>query len=496
MGKNIKKIIMTYKYESSILLISPSIAVPGVIPSGKLLPLATLYLSAVLDKYLETKVLDLNLYKTCNTSKVANEKRLESVKKELAHLSPAYVGINCLFSAQINNVIEIAFIVKQFSPEIKVVLGGMHPTLFGEAILKYSSDIDYVVLGEGEETIVDLIDAFENERSVFKIDGLSYRDKEGRIHTNPKTKFIQNLDTIPMPAYHLFDMENYRVKDFSNWHNPLNIDLSLTIPIMSSRACPLKCNFCTVFQIMGKKYRMRSAKSVFGEMKLLYEKYGVRQFDILDDNFTVSKKRTLEICKLLISNKMKIQLRFITGMMVNSLDDEVIAILVEAGLTRALIAIESGSEYMRNRIIGKHLDNSKIFEVCETFSKYSSQVLVTGQFIIGLPEETNETFEETYNFLKKLYVDDFTASIATPYPGTKLYEQCLRDNLLNFIPGKTFLQEGLYVKGAERFSDDIETIYPIFIKPYAMECYEVEKWAHKFDELRLLKCAKFLKKYR
>lgn len=480
----------------SILLISPSIAIPGVIPSGKLIPIAILYIATVLEKKIKTHVLDLNIYKNKDISIEANEERNEMVRSCLRAINPDYVGVNCLFSAQIHSVLEIAAIVKKFNQNIKVIVGGMHPTLFARDILVNSKNIDYVILGEGEETINELIDAFNDQEQVYKIDGLAFRNNRGEIHVNERNKYIKKLDEIPIPAYHLFNLDDYRVDDVSSWHNPKKLDLSLTAPIMSSRSCPLRCNFCTVFQVMGKQYRSRSSSHVFDELKMLYDDYGIRQFDILDDNFTVSKKRTLEICDLIIKHKMNIQLRFVTGMMVGSLDEEVIDSLVEAGLSRALLAIESGSDYIRNKVIGKNLQTNKILEVVNCLNKYKDQVLVTGQFIIGLPEETHDTFKETYEFIRNLRIDDFTASIATPYPGTRLYDQCMKDNLLNFSPGEEWLQEGLFVKGADRFSDKGgETRFPIYIKPYDLDCVEVEEWAHKFEQLRKNKCDSFIKKY-
>ena len=439
------------------------------------LPLAHLYLSGALARHFEVAVLDLNTLRLWEEAPdQIPAKVTAAVTRAVREARPFLVGINCKFSGHIKQAVEIAGLVKALDPKMKTAVGGIHPTIFSEDMIRNCPDIDFVLQGEGEENTVAL--ALKNGSSLADIDGLTWRGPDGQVINQPKTSFIADPDQIPRPAYHLFDFQNYAI-DTSLWHNPKKMSIGVPVPFITSRSCPQRCNFCCMFRAMGSRFRPRSAGHVLDEMEFLYYEHGTRYFEIMDDNFTLNKKRTLEICRGIIERKMDIQFRPVNGLSVNSLDEQVADALAEAGLVWAPIAVESGSDYIRNQVMGKRLELKKVFEVVRAFKRHP-QIILTAFFIIGLPEDTPETLAATYRLIEEMEVDDCLVTNAAPFPGTALYEQCLRENLL--------LQDDL-----GRWSDD--TLFSaqqrtdFFIRPKNMNLEELTSYRAMFDELRLRK---------
>jgi radical SAM superfamily enzyme YgiQ (UPF0313 family) len=215
---------------------------------------------------------------------------------------------------------------------------------------------------------------------------------------------------------------------------------------------------------------------VLDEMEFLYHERQTRYFEIMDDNFTLNKKRTLEICRGLIKRKMDIQFRTPNGLSINSLDEEVVEALVEAGLIWAPIAVESGSEYIRNKVMGTRLDLKKVFDVVKAFGSHD-HIILTAFFIIGLPEDTPETLTETYNLIQELEIDDCSVANAIPFPGTALYEQCVQEKLL-LNDGEGWNNEKLFATNRG---------YDFFIRPRNMTLDELTEHRARFDALRLEK---------
>jgi len=467
---------------SNVLLITPATCnqdqkVKQAFLREYYLPMAHLYLAGSLNRHFEVAVLDLNALRLWDdTPDQVAAMMASAVTRAVRESQPFLVGINCLFSGQIKEVLEIAGLVKALDPRIKTAAGGLHPTIFSEDIIKNCQDIDFVLQGEGEENTLALALALKNGESMAGIDGLTWRGTDWQIINQPKTSFIADPDQIPRPAYHLFDFQNYAL-DTSRWHNPKKIPIGVPVPIITSRSCPHRCSFCCMFRAMGTRFRPRSAEHVLDEMEYLYHEHQTRYFEIMDDNLTLNKKRALEICRGIVKRKMDIQFRTINGLSVNALDKELVDALAEAGLVWAFIAIESGSDFIRNQVMGKRLERSKIFEVVRAF-KRQPQILLRGMFIMGMPEDTPETLMATNRLIEELDLDDCSVSNATPFPGTALYEQCLRENLLLQPDLGRWDNDLLFTanKGGE-----------FFIKPANMELEELSIYRAMFDEQRLRK---------
>jgi radical SAM superfamily enzyme YgiQ (UPF0313 family) len=283
-----------------------------------------------------------------------------------------------------------------------------------------------------------------------------------------------------MPGYEYLELEKYPAYDTSKWFNPRNIKISGRIfPLLTSRSCPNQCNFCAMRFVMGDRIRFRSARHVVDEIKYVYDKYGINYFRICDDNFTFDRQRTMEICRLIIQVQLKIYLDFPNGLMIRTLDEEVIDNLVEAGALRFWLAIENGSEFIRNKIMRKNVSEEKILEVVSLLKKRN--VWVSAGFMLGMPEETEESCLDTMRLIEKLDIDSFsTMSHVNPFPGTKLFDQCVRDKLFT----SAIYTDGLW-KGDFSYAGGGPEDF--LIKPYNMEIAKLKEYDQKINALMLKK---------
>lgn len=433
--------------KTKVMLIKSSIEIRGEYESPEIwFPDGLLHIATILRKNdIDTQIIDFNNAKFVSKHKVpirtgkftaqtgigsniihdCIEKNLENV---IYDYKPDIIGIGCFSSEAFTNLKIIAKKIKDISSEIPVVIGGIHPTLFAGEILRKYSFIDYVVIGEGDITFLELVKGItNNSNSLSSIDGIAFRIG-GDVKQNPKTKFIENLDSLPFVDYSSINLKDYEINT-SHWYSPKNILINRPFSILSSRSCPERCNFCSMHSSNGPRVRSRSPSHVVDEIQFLYDNYGANYFHFTDDNMTFDKKRTLGICEEIIKRNLNIQFDTPNGLAIKRLDQEVIDALVDAGLVRVSLAIESGSEFIRNHVIGKNLKTEKICEVVENCAKHD-HLYIKLFFIVGMPEETHETLEETFEMIKKLPHDFPSIHFATPYPGTKLFGYCKKNGLL------------------------------------------------------------------
>ena len=333
--------------------------------------------------------------------------RIKDIKEEIEKFNPHLVGVTATTSC-IYDAYEVAKIIKEVDPGIKVVIGGPHVTFIAKETLKECPFIDVVVRGEGEETFRELVNFFESSSedtwSLEEVKGITFR-KDNKIIETDSRSLIKNLDSIPFPAYHLLPMEKYRLKN------------KRFATIMTSRGCPFSCIFCSSSRLFGKTWRARSPENVIEEIKLLKNKYGVREIEFLDDTFTLNKKRAEKICEILI--KEKIDISWSCSSRVDTIDESLIEKLKKAGCHTIYVGVESGSQKILN-IIDKGITLPQIEKTINLIKKVNINSF--GSFILGIPGETVKTIKKTINFAKKLNPSFVQFSICTPYPGTKLFE--------------------------------------------------------------------------
>jgi len=353
------------------------------------------------------------------------------MEEKIVHNNIEIVGFNCLYSGLFPVVLHLAAHIKFLNSNIRVAIGGIHPTIYPREILRqYKEHIDYIIIGEGEATFVRLIDCLSaNELSaISSIDGLAcYEDDE--VIVNQRSNYIENLDELAFPAVDLLNISDYFIDD-SGWHNPKGIPIKTPVPIITSRSCPKMCSFCSMHLVHGKTIRYRSTENVVEEIKMYINDYGLTYFNLTDDNLCLNKKRMLKLMNLIVKENLDIQFSTENGVYINGLDEEVLDAMSMAGLARLHLAFETGSDYLRNEIIGKNLYNKKIDEIGNILAKDKyNHVYLYGYFVIGLPEETEQTLEETYQLITSFPLDNYSLFYAIPFPGTRLYEQCLKDKL-------------------------------------------------------------------
>jgi len=414
------------------------------------LPSSLLYLGGSLrNSNHEVQILDLRTNKT-------------TLEEKLNEFNPDLVGLTCLFSGIFLNALKLADKIKEQDTSLPIVMGGIHPTIYHREIVSNCPSIDMVVLGEGEDSFLDVANG-----KCSDIDGFTFRGKDGRVYTNLKTKFIENIDRL-FPDYNLIDITDYFI-DTSQWFNPKKLSFNTCIPLMTSRSCPFSCSFCSVHATMGKVWRPRSPDNVVDEIEFVLNNYGENRFSIIDDNFTVDKKRTIEICKKITGRNLDIQFETPNGVSMRTLDEEVLDNLVAAGLVKIFLPIESGSDFIRNEVIGKGLSREKIDEVIKLIRKYDS-LHTSAFFLIGMPEETHKTLDDTRRMIEEIDVNKLLLQTIIPFPGTKVYEQAVRDNLLHAD------KDNLYRNPDFVFKDSFNNFY---IKPYELEIEDLKKFREK-----------------
>ncbi len=447
-----------------ILLINPPIPDinsnrDGYIPSG------LLYIASALKKEnIEINFIDFNIFDYSNYENI--------LKNNILKNNPSFIGIGSLFSGQFVFVNEMAKKIKRYF-NIPIIIGGIHPTLHYKQILENCEYIDFIILGEGENSIVSLIKTINEKKYKFKeIDGLAYR-RNDKILCNYKKDYIFNLDNINFPFYKLLNLKEY-YKDTTNWYNPKNLSINYSIPIITSRGCFMKCNFCANYHAMGEKWRFRSYKNVVDEIEFLYKEYNHKHFSFMDDNFTADKKRVINICNEILKRKLDIQFETPNGIYISTLDKEIIETLAETGLTRLSLPIESGSDYIRNKIMRKNISRKKIFEIINYVKKYSD-IIIRTFYIVGMPEETKNTLEDTYRMIQDTNVDLPVISNLMPFYGTEVFEQCLKDKLFidNVDINNLWLKNSFYLSNKD-----------FFIKPYNLEIEELYRFREKVERLK------------
>jgi len=322
------------------------------------------------------------------------------------------VGITST-TATFNSALRYAKAIKSAFSDVFVILGGVHVTFEPEKALQ-NEFVDAVCIGEGEETIVEVAERVEEGKSLEGVRGIYYRE-EGKIRKNEPRGFIENLDSLPFPAYDLMPLEKYtvfgqRLEQF---------------PVISSRGCPFACRYCSSSLYMGYRFRARSAKNVADEIEWLCNDFNAKHIAFGDDNFTLSKKRVVEICEEL--KRRKIEVTWSCSSRIDTISAELLKLMRSAGCVAIYYGIESASrrilDYYRKRI---SIEKAK--EVIRATKKAGISAICS--FILGAPMETKKEMNETLKLALKLDPDYAQFSILTPYPGTEIYEEAKQKGLL------------------------------------------------------------------
>lgn len=310
-------------------------------------------------------------------------------------------------------------IVRQYVKDALIVIGGPHATGDPNQALAFLKDADIAVLGEAEGIICEIAGLrkadLKNIAALKKISNIAYRDLAGKVCVNPITN-IEDLDKIPMPAWDLMDPRSYPDAPHGTFARAFPI-----APIVTSRGCPYSCTFCASFTMHGRKMRRRSCESVLDEIAFLNAKYGVKEFQIEDDNFTMGKEYAKEVLSGIIERGFKIWISLPNGIRIDSLDEELLRLMERAGCYSLSIGVESGSDRIL-KMLQKNLTTKEIEDKARLVKRYT-KIRMTGFFLIGHPEETEEDIMKSIDFAVRLPLDGASFSPLMPLPGSRIYDE-------------------------------------------------------------------------
>ena len=363
------------------------------------IPLGIAYIASNLRQSHTVKILDMNIEKVTRTDFI----------KLLCDFKPDLAGFSVKTPTQpLCN--ELAHLIKETNPDIKIVFGGPQPTACPEEL---TQDVDYAVIGEGEKTILELADTIEKNKNPMHVSGISFKSHNRIIITKPR-EAISTLDEIPFPSFDLFPTEKYTGCGFRNGFY-----------MITSRGCPYSCTYCSAHLTFGKKVRRRSIKNVIQELSGLIEKYYIKWIVFDDDVFTLDRNYCANLCKEIISQKMDIT--WWCNTRVDRVDEKLLEIMHKAGCEQISYGIESGSERILS-MIKKGTNVQQAYEAVKSTRK--AGIVPSGYFMVNFPSEKMDEIQSTIDLAKTIGVTYFRISMAIPYPKTDMWEQCSNDKIL------------------------------------------------------------------
>lgn len=344
--------------------------------------------------------------------------RFKDLRERLILLKPDAVGLK-LYTQDLANAKETLRIIKEINKETITIVGGPHPSAVPEHCMHTLKDADYAFKGEAEIGFPRLFKSL-GSKSLADVPGLIWRDGEN-IRVNDQL-FVENLDDLGIPAWDLLDP-----RDYSDTAETFHMAFPAA-PISITRGCPFPCTYCAGFTLSGKPIRVRSIKNVMIEMEHLINTYGVREFNIVDDNFSRNRKVLEEFCHAIIDRKLNIFWSGSTGIRIDALDKDLLALMKKSGCYSFYVGIESGSQRILD-LMKKRLKVDQIRNGVELISK--SGILVSGFFIIGYPGETREDILKTIQFAKSIPLFKAHFFHFTALPATPAYKMLLKEGKIS-----------------------------------------------------------------
>lgn len=341
----------------------------------------------------------------CAAAGLNNEQTLGMLRA----LNPRYIGLTAVTVA-INSAGRLAEILKNANPGWKIIIGGPHLTAVPEETMAAFPAFDVGVLGEGEETLIDLLDAFEHDRPLTNVNGLIVRQDGGTARTAPRP-FIEDLDALPWPAWDLLpDLTRfYDTPTFSLGRSPAS-------SLVTSRGCCGHCTFCDR-SVFGNACRFHSAERVVAFMEHLHCRFGINDIIIHDDAFVLNRRRVEKVCELLLASKLDVT--WGCNARVNLVDAELLRLMKRAGCWQIGYGIESGSQRILDTI-DKGITIERIKRA--VYDTHEAGIRTRGFFMIGHPGENEDTIRETIALATSIPVDDFQITFFTPLPGAAIHK--------------------------------------------------------------------------
>jgi radical SAM superfamily enzyme YgiQ (UPF0313 family) len=381
---------------------------------GQQIPLGVFYLASYLrNNGFETDVLDAE----------AGGLTYEDIIQRLQSGGFGILGISTTTVA-FHRALELAEKVRVILPEMIIIVGGPHVSSYPTHPMEFDV-FDFAVKNEGEETLVELMEAIVVDGNYENIRGLIYR-RNGVPVVNEKRPYIEDVDALPLPAYDL-------ISDFKYYTPPpSNYKKSPVANVITTRGCPNQCTFCDS-STFGQKTRVRSAENIVSEIELLMTRYSIREIAFVDDTFTVSPKRVYDIFDIARSKGLRFP--WTCQARINTVNEDLLRYMKENGCWYISFGIESGNEQILKEIRKniKIEDVERVIDIC-----YRLKILTKGFFIVGHPLETTETIDQTINFARRLKLTDVVVTLNTPLPGSYQFQHAKEYGVLDDGPWSKF----------------------------------------------------------
>jgi len=373
---------------------------------------------------------------------VTEEECMKTLKKDLREFKPDVVGISMMTHSRAGAFKFIEYIEETY-PDIKIVIGGMHVSVMYRQLADHYKNVVCVV-GEGEITLGEILDRWETGTSLADVNGIAFHDGE-KVVVTPGRDLIEDLDILPFPKHDLFLWEGKTMAG-----------------LLTSRGCPYKCNFCVLDASSRRKVRCRSAANIVDEVEMILKEHPtIHTVWIHDDAFMIIKDRTIEFCKEIIRRGIKTQ--FVCSARFRPISREVVMLMKEAGFVHVLFGLESGAPNVM-KLMRKGLTQKAVRHALKLFSE--TGIKATAFMIIGLPGETEETINQTIDFLQELqeihylYYDDI--GVAGIYPGTELFTLAKEAKLE--VPGYGVIDDAFWLTGRDVPWYEVENTYETMLR--------------------------------
>jgi len=372
---------------------------------------------------------------------------------EAVRLGPDLVGISVPFTSRMAAALELGREVRRALPGVPLVAGGMHATVEPGELL--AAGFDAVLLGEAEISLPLFLEGRLN-------DGIA-RARDGRVVEIPQAAHPPDLDALPFPARDRLvrgSFEDYLKRGGGRW-----IRRGVRVAsLITSRGCPYRCTFCSAYRVTGRKYRRRSAANVLDEIADLTAHHRVEVLAFEDDNLTADRARAAEIFEGIARRFPRLQWMTPNGVSLKHLDPELLALMKRSGCRSVNLAFESGDPEML-RVMRKDLDLEQARRVRQWCRE--AGIAANGYFIIGMPGETPESLRRSMDYAVSLDLDGLGVFIATPFPGTELYDLCR--------------EKGYLVSAGQRFEADPEVLHRPLIETPWLKAADLPAWQAEFE---------------
>ncbi|MHA1325411.1 MAG: B12-binding domain-containing radical SAM protein [Candidatus Helarchaeota archaeon] len=430
---------------TDLLLVRPKIRIPNAQPNP---PLGLGYIAGLLREHnYKVNILD------CAIKMESYQEIYSQIKK----MNPEIIGITALSPYYL----EMRYLSRILKPlNIPIILGGVHVSSLPKFSLK-ECKADFVVIGEGEFTTLELLRNWNDLDARKSTKGIAYFENSQFI-MNPPRPLISNLDDLPFPAWDLITPLKYPPIPHGQIMKRFPV-----APILTTRGCPYACSYCASTQFWRRQFRCRSAENIVDEIEYLVNKFKIREIHIWDDNFTLLRKHVIAFCREVRRRKLDLTFACPNGIRIDSLNKEILTLMKKTGFYALTFAIESGSQMILNRA-HKKLNLTVVPKIAKE-AKHLGYI-IPSFFILGLPGENYETARRTIQFAKNLPLDSASFFIASPLPGSQLFNEWIQENNIKVIKYERFYFYGvkdrlLFMDGSKKLQLPKDAYREFYFRP-------------------------------